>query len=599
MKKPREVEELSVSKVFTTHEYVVPIYQRNYAWGQTEIELLLNDIDYFQVTSNTDNYFLGNLIVNKRKNDQLEVIDGQQRLTTLFILLTYLQLPRTNILEFQARKRSNYTLDVLEDTSKLRYGTYTEEIVQGYAMIENYFKTFSEKEKDHFKKKLDSVKLLQVQVPPDTDLNHYFEIMNNRGEQLELHEVAKGKLLSQLSSSEEEKRLAATIWDACANMNRYVQMNFDKSIRDWLFGSQWSTFTYNNFDELLVAFQSFEKQTQTNKRTQLLDILTTAKKPVQTNEAETIYESTRFESILSFPNFLLQVNALDHSEDEEQEEHLLNDQHLLSILSENFMSSTSAKKFIFNLLYARVVFDTFIIKREYSAKTQDDGKWSLQKLSKQNKYDAPKYNSTFARHQDQLRKLQSCLRVTYTSPRTMKWIHYTLLHLMQAASEQKNKLHNDLTEKLVSHLEQFCISRLERIDFAETTGFQIQRIAFTYLDYVLYRDNKGDHISSEWDFQFRNSIEHFFPQQPNGESNKWSEEDVHHFGNLALITVQDNSKFSNLPPTGKKESYKNVIEQSPKLKLMANLSKDWTPNQARIHGEEMIEILEAEIQRFR
>ena len=45
---------------------------------------------------------------------------------------------------------------------------------------------------------LNNTLLLKVEVPPDTDLNHYFEIMNVRGEQLEKHEVLKSRLMSFL-----------------------------------------------------------------------------------------------------------------------------------------------------------------------------------------------------------------------------------------------------------------------------------------------------------------------------------------------------------------------------------------------------------------
>ncbi|EZH65919.1 hypothetical protein DH09_13910 [Bacillaceae bacterium JMAK1] len=593
----------SVHELFTNHEYVIPIYQRNYAWGQAEIEMLLNDISYFEVNDNSDHYFLGTIIVNKRKDGKLEVIDGQQRLTTLFILLTYLEVLINLPLEFEARKRSNQTLLNLKNITALNRGIYTEEIVQGYSTIENYLNTFSDEQTKQFIIKLQSVKILQVQVPPDTDLNHYFEIMNNRGEQLELHEVAKGKLLSQFSHSEEEKSLAALIWDACSNMNNYIQMNFDVKLRDLLFGSTWTTFAYNNFDELLSAYEQFGAKPQSKQRSSLLEILQSQQSPSQIIQEEPVKESTRFESIMSFPNFLLQVNAVSLQEDDEKEEQMLNDQHLLKNLDRNFKNTTSAKKFIYQLLYARVLFDTYIIKREYLPTYSDDGKWSLQKLhTKPEKAKIPRYKATFTIEQDQLRKLQSCLRVTFTSPRTMKWIHYTLKHLITTLSMQKDrlKLTKQQTGDLIFQLEHFCIERLEKIDFLHTNGFDIPRIAFTYLDYVLYRDQSHVTIQSDWDFQFRNSIEHFFPQNPDqSQFNSWDKKDLDHFGNLALITVHDNSKFSNLPPKGKIESYRNVIDQSPKLKLMATVKSEWTNRIAREHGEEMIEILVSEVKRIK
>src|SRR3954454_24114181 len=86
-----------VSDVFGddgTH-YEIPIYQRNYAWGVEEIEQLIDDV-WLAAQAGAIEDFLGNLIVARRPAEPetevvtFEVVDGQQRLTTLFMLLTYL-----------------------------------------------------------------------------------------------------------------------------------------------------------------------------------------------------------------------------------------------------------------------------------------------------------------------------------------------------------------------------------------------------------------------------------------------------------------------------------------------------------------------------
>lgn len=101
-------------------------------------------------------------------------------------------------------------------------------------------------------------------------------------------------------------------------------------------------------------------------------------------------------------------------------------------------------------------------------------------------------------------------------------------------------------------------------------------------------------MQDDWQFQFRNSIEHFQPQNPT-EGENWELDDLNGFGNLALITVSGNSKFSNLPPEGKISSYPSIIEQSLKLKIMKELvhldDGKWTVVKARKHREEMFRIL--------
>ena len=86
---------------------------------------------------------------------------------------------------------------------------------------------------------LDKVEIIRTEVPEGTDLNHYFEIMNTRGEQLEKHEVLKARLMKKLSE-DIEKSLFAKMWDACSDMSRYAVMGFEPKIRELIFGNKWS-----------------------------------------------------------------------------------------------------------------------------------------------------------------------------------------------------------------------------------------------------------------------------------------------------------------------------------------------------------------------
>ena len=67
--------------------YVIPEYQRNYSWKEEQIEQLFNDI-----AEEDPGYYVGNLLVTNHRdsNDDCDVIDGQQRLTTLSILFAVL-----------------------------------------------------------------------------------------------------------------------------------------------------------------------------------------------------------------------------------------------------------------------------------------------------------------------------------------------------------------------------------------------------------------------------------------------------------------------------------------------------------------------------
>ena len=75
-------------------DFLIPDYQRPYAWGEAECRTLWDDIFSFAIPDegrtafdNNSEYFLGPIVTFKNDNDKLEVIDGQQRLTTLMLLL--------------------------------------------------------------------------------------------------------------------------------------------------------------------------------------------------------------------------------------------------------------------------------------------------------------------------------------------------------------------------------------------------------------------------------------------------------------------------------------------------------------------------------
>lgn len=586
---------LQVSRLFTNVKYEIPIYQRNYAWEEKQIHQLIDDIN-----SSNDTYFLGNLIVNQKEADVYEVIDGQQRLTTLYLLEKYLKMDvLKGSLYFEAREKSNRTLLIIgsEESNNVLDELHSEEINRGYKIIEGYFRNEGI-DCISFKEKLNHVQIIRIQVPQNIDLNHYFEIMNTRGEQLEFHEIAKAKLLSKLLTAE-DKKAGSLIWDACSTMDSYVQMNFDSKTRGRLFSNDWSGLNseVSDFDKVREKIVIVDAETSGTKT--LLEILID-KKPTNNDSAKSIEENERFESIISFPNFILQVNK---SISESDDESMLDDKYFLKNLELNWEDEVRSKAFLYNLLKCRVLFDKYILKREFARDYKETGKWSLQRLEsykdeKKGSSLKPKYLGTYGGEEDnnynkKLRTLQSCLRITYTSPKTMHWISLVLKNLM-----------NDESSNILELLETYCNNKVKESNYEEAQGFNFERIVFSYLDYILYRDGysyQGQEIISplkdDWQFQFRNSIEHFYPQNPVDlePSKKWESDDLNGFGNLALITVSGNSKFSNLPPEGKVKSYPRIIEQSLKLKVMRKMidlnDGVWTKGISSIHRKEMFYIL--------
>jgi uncharacterized protein with ParB-like and HNH nuclease domain len=84
--------EYPLSKMFSSEfAYVIPSYQRPYAWTVDQAAELFDDLHDFYAREPEDTYFLGSVVLIKDEGQPLaEVIDGQQRLTTLTILIAAL-----------------------------------------------------------------------------------------------------------------------------------------------------------------------------------------------------------------------------------------------------------------------------------------------------------------------------------------------------------------------------------------------------------------------------------------------------------------------------------------------------------------------------
>ena len=609
-------------------QYIIPLYQREYAWGDRQIQQLIEDIDDVNLDNDSnidstrdENYYIGSLIVAK-KGDEFEVVDGQQRLTTLFLILSYLGIPVANQIKFSCRDRSNYTLEnlkhIINNESEKYNSTHLQDnIVAGLKTVKDLLKEKDKKEK--FLKKLQRVVLYRIQVPAYTDLNHYFEIMNTRGEQLEQSDVLKARLMSKLQDSNQRATFAC-IWDACRDMSGYVQMHFSTQLRQTLFKKEWNTFPFQEDNESLDLIQN---TTQVNGRDVYTILSDEAPVNVQ-HEQERDGIHNRFESIIDFPYFLLHTlkvyvkhhNIQHQNPTRKLVDDLMDDKKLTDSFErvlkngvkdgQQVQEEQFAKDFIKCLLQTRFLFDQYIIKREYVG--NPDGVWSLQTLNKnQNK---PVYNLTKLVNPGQWKKeevnrkilmLQSALRVSYTSPKVMHWITNLLSWLLESAlkkgiAQEISKFY-DVIEKQAKEPVRKYLSEEKN----EYLGVNTPHIVFNYLDFLLWRDDKTKF--KDFVFEFRNSVEHWYPQNPSeGSIQQWEDEGLNSFGNLCLVHRHVNSRFSNLSPEAKRTTFPDLIEKgSLKLRLMSQLtetinSNNWREEVCRAHGDEMRKRLEKSVE---
>ena len=607
--------------------YVIPLYQRAYAWEDEEIVQLIDDIN-----DSTGDYYIGSLVVAKVKGKEevYEVVDGQQRLTTLYLLLHYLasrgSLRRKvgKKLSFDCRPNSNYTLEHIEallpdekpladDEDRLE-----QSIMNGLKVIKQKFPKGNAIDDvvAAFIERLKRVILYRIEVPEHTDLNRYFEIMNTRGEQLEQHDILKAQFMGYLNRGEQE--FFSRVWTACSDMTGYVQMHFAKDDREKLFGEKWDKMPSDKWTDFTACLDMGQ---QDDQEVTIMEII---EPDFRVEEADGLLEDDktkiRFESIIGFPHFLLHVlrvflSVESISMDEEKElGSLLDDKNLLSdfekVISYGKIEAKAieenranfARRFILFLLRSRFLFDKFIIKREYEGDAQDRG-WSLKELYASETKSSKKasYRNTTSSNMNEESKeemtnrqeclmIQSALRVSYTSPKIMHWITDLLKWLFNNYDTEGMPSLPEAAERIAAKAVQEGF--LGRKNYA--LGVRTPHIVFNYLDYLLWKENKEKY--EDFVFEFRNSVEHWYPQHPSeGTFEAWDERDC--FGNLCIISRSVNSKFSNLSPESKMKSYKKMVQKgSLKLRIMGDIiescsSKDWKQSECAKHEEDMISIL--------
>lgn len=589
--------------IFSETKYIIPLYQRAFAWEDKEIEQLIDDILNFE----TENYYLGNLIVFERKDGKFEVIDGQQRLTALYLLLTALgfQFERDAV-SFEYRPKSDYTLARLTNIDRASWIQNADNgILSGFDVVSRKILgkvdgSLGTLITDGLKRKLENVSLVRVIVPPNTDLNKYFEIMNNRGEQLEQQDIVKSRLIEMITDGKKRDAFAR-IWDACSDMAGYVQMHFGVDERNHYFGWDWDAYP-DDSDGYYLARDITDSTTMCS----ISDIadsadVTSMNKPRRDKSDE---DNIRFESFLTFRHFLLHVLKLFELEESEDEVipnkswsgELIDDKKLIQRFEAVFLRRQNdgemVERFGFCLLRCRFLFDNFMLKREFNG-DDAEGRWSLKTLkvswSNSRKYAKRQPKAYYVDVHDSIesRMLQSMLRVTYTSPLVMHWTTDFLAWLYFDMDGYDPSEHAEKLESIAKEAVRVYIN-----DGEFSSGLITPHIVFNYLDYLLWKKSRPD-----FQFEFRNSLEHWYPQHPIDSNVKWKEHELNHFGNLCLVSSGLNSKFSNNLPLAKKANFRDGInKQSLKLRRMADSTTDanaWTEKMAIAHGEEMLNLIKA------
>lgn len=647
----------SIKALFGSNDYIIPIYQRNFEWGEAQITQLIQDIvDYIIKCKSTKNdlkYYIGTLIVYERKLESgviYETIDGQQRLTTLTILLSIIknEYPKIDLswynklnLSFDSRKVASKTLAYLFNGEAIDNKECNVAIQQGYCDAKKSLTKILVDNKlsiddfcDYF---FEQVTILRVLVPEDTDLNHYFEIMNSRGEQLEKHEILKAKMLEVLED-DNLKYAFNLIWEATSNMEKYVQYGFSVSQRDKLFGKN----DWNNLVSKEVVYQNLQNPTANQTTTEgTYTILQLLEENINTeidNSSTSAETPDRFNTIINFENFLLHVLRIQVNHDIP-----LDDKRLIELFMP-YLEKEDKKEFVkqfgYNLLKSKLFFDKYVIKREFAIGRDQ---WSLRQL-KWNEGDKVSYVNTFgteyAETNDGInREILMLLSMFHVSNPTLVYKHWLNASLKYVLNYSGTDLANEYKNYLEDLAKCFLYDRYLSIDpkdfFTiiytndkklkkhETTNIDINKLnqgtavenfIFNYLDYLLWQDYRADknyfkignnqaftdNRVKNFEYTFRSSVEHYYPQNPIDKSLILTNDDANwldNFGNLCLISASKNSRLSNNMPAAKKDHYTgSPTIDSIKQRIMMEY-EHWDTNETdknneiKEHSEKMIELL--------
>lgn len=613
------------------NKYVIPLYQRNFSWRREQIEQLLQDVFSAFKQNPNGNYYIGSLVVLKRSNGDYEVVDGQQRLTVLSLITKMLGINKEPRLFYDSRPEAeeffkefyNSTdgscnidypqtahlknaidfikaIDLDAEKQKERISEANEIKNQGVS-FSHYFEN--------------NVILVRVEIPQDTDVASYFEIMNNRGAQLQKHEILKSFLLSKLNGKSPDE--FAKIWTACSQMDTPIQKLFEAEDRRRYFGNNYDDFCFEGLREV-------DKKCNGGNPQKLYDILTESNL-IGINagnnaeiDSEENDDETKYKSIIDFPNFLMHIFKVMFPDKNIQ----LNEKYLIETykaVSDNL----NPEEFIKTLFFCRTIFDRYIVKTYTDNNSEDGERWTLRKPRKND--DKWYYVDTFSKNDDEEKvsdeqnrivKALSMLQVSFRTRIYKKWL-YDILEWFSKQNcsnvECRDYLQMLDTIILKNYAEKEIVKVVidERVPLTRensySEGLKTPHFLFNFIDYLYWVDSKkgspliesSKQVKQQFDFKYWNSIEHHMAREwasRNSEKFPNYDEYIDNLGNLCLISKSSNSRLSDRDVKEKVETFGkgNLGANRQIMYLMTkndNNTYTWDESKIKAHYNELLELL--------
>jgi len=535
--------------------FSIPLYQRLFSWGEEQVKGLLYDLkNHFDPDlDNGTPYYLGMLSCIKSGN-HYDLIDGQQRFTVMILLAIVLRnyyekwngfLDGGKRLRFMSRTKDNEYLtavinrqvEILDPNRKMEDG---KKIIFDFMVSQfssdDMRESFAKSAYTRMSFFFSELPLSYASNP--ASLNKYFEAMNAGGKGLEQHEILKVKLMQ----GEENKVHLTQIWNAVCDLNRPVIKRNEKDLEEGYRSKYMQAIELCRNHRFNEAFELCESSYDTEDNNEIGDI------EAKQQDFRQSFIETGERSFITFPEFLMMVIDIYLNL---SGSYSFYRKELLKIYESHPIPDK--QDFYNQLLFYRLLLDYYIVYKEGDENT--------------NKYDIVFKEGASA---EALKQYQSMLYVSQ-SP-FYNWLKPVL-----------ERLHNETvrdTDELLLWIKEIdnSLHPLPRDVNEMTYDNGIDRYWFWRLDYYLW-ERKEDYfkteeekqIVEEYVFRANRSIEHLHPQhQENNDI--WGDDDIHSFGNLAMISQSFNSQQSDDPVTVKfariKDQAHNHTLQSIKMYLM-------------------------------
>jgi hypothetical protein len=622
----------------------IPIYQRLYVWGEDQVLTLLNDL-VNAYERREDLFFLGGTLLVEQdgsKGRHFDLIDGQQRFTTLWLLShawskalkPFLTVTTDKFTEprlrFAIRPEVNQFLETLAFGDRGQPMPDEEATKRMRTALDLMMSVFAKRplpagvsdQAAHLAGLTEfvfgKVKFVVTTVPRETDLNKLFEVINNRGVQLQHHEILKARMLDALR--EVERGPFAVMWEACADMENFIERNL--SGISGLSASEVTAFYEHgelaNAPIVRTKLQGRMQGQSDHHAMALEEILKSVEEsPVSESTAkDDDADPTWVRSIFGFPLLLQHTLRIWLLENERADLPRLLDRELLELFEAHFFQDTdtraeNVRSFIDLLWRLRVIFDEHIIK------WADQGEEEIHLIStiSVSTSSGKRYMSR-SRQTDSHRAISLLQSMLYHSQEitTQYWVTPLLLFMHQNPGEKAERyfaylrhLDNHLLgsaadDSLVVRTLAFmkdpwqCRALIHQTELANASGVKFAHYWFYKLEFVLwFQEKRADERWKKFRLTAKSSVEHISPQTPTERDDNRVDQALDHFGNLALVSRSLNSEYGNMPYNEKQRRFINSNKSrvdSLKMDLIY-VNEQWNDTKAFAHQQEMIDCLES------